>query len=58
MVEFELNVLLHMIEESRRQMNEFARDRCLTDPDIVRISQGLDHLLNQYYAMVRKNGLV
>lgn len=55
-VELELDILLNMIEESRRRMNESARDRSLTDPDVVQISQGLDRLLNQYYEMVYRAG--
>ncbi|WP_328812361.1 aspartyl-phosphate phosphatase Spo0E family protein [Paradesulfitobacterium ferrireducens] len=55
-MELELDILLNMIEESRRRMNESARDRSLTDPDVVQISQGLDRLLNQYYEMVYRAG--
>lgn len=55
-MELELDILLNLIEECRRRMNESARDRALTDPDVVQISQGLDRLLNQYYALVSRTG--
>ncbi len=49
-----LNNLLDSIEEFRRKMNEIAEGRSLTDPMVLEFSQGLDILLNQYYAGLRK----
>ncbi len=50
----ESDKLLSIIEESRKKMNEFAKGRSLTDPMVVKLSQGLDKLLNMYYAAPRK----
>lgn len=47
------SVLLKRIERLRRKLNTFGRDRDLLDPQVVRISQQLDGLLNQYHKMNR-----
>lgn len=43
--------LLLQIEELRRRLNKFAFGRSLVDPEIVELSQRLDHLLNEYYRL-------
>ena len=43
------NVLLKRIERLRLKLNRFSGDRDLLDPEVVRISQQLDGLLNLYY---------
>ncbi|MDA8226779.1 MAG: aspartyl-phosphate phosphatase Spo0E family protein [Desulfitobacterium hafniense] len=52
-----LNVLslLERIEESRRFMHELSKDKNLTDPEVVTISQGLDRLLNEYYLAIKNS---
>ncbi|NLL52913.1 MAG: aspartyl-phosphate phosphatase Spo0E family protein [Peptococcaceae bacterium] len=32
----------------RRELNRLGSRKPLTDPDVVKLSQKLDHLLNQY----------
>lgn len=46
------DVLSKRIERLRKKLNKFGLDTSLIDPEIVRISQKLDGLLNQYQ---RKN---
>lgn len=50
-----LNNLLDSIEEFRRKMHEIAEGKSLTDPIVLEFSQGMDILLNQYYAGLRNN---
>ncbi|WP_081413371.1 aspartyl-phosphate phosphatase Spo0E family protein [Aneurinibacillus terranovensis] len=40
---------LKIIEGLRRKLNKLARERPLTDPQIILVSQKLDTLLNEYY---------
>ena len=37
------------IEELRLQMQEIASDKDLTDPRVIRISEMLDILINEFY---------
>lgn len=37
------------IEKARLSLYEIAEEKPLTDPEVVRMSQRLDHLLNEYY---------
>jgi len=43
--------LLAQIEDLRSQMIALAKELTLCDPRVVMISQKLDKLLNQYYAL-------
>lgn len=43
------SVLLRRIERLRKKLNKFGMYRDLLDPEVVRISQQLDSLLNQYH---------
>lgn len=47
------SVLLRRIERLRKKLNKFGTDRDLLDPEVVRISQRLDSLLNQYQRISR-----
>lgn len=42
------NKILKKIEELRKRLNKFGLTRNLIDPEVIRISQQLDRLLNQY----------
>lgn len=46
------NKLLKRIEGLRKRLNKYAMNRNLIDHDVVRISQQLDSLLNQYQRAV------
>jgi hypothetical protein len=48
----ELIELQEMIEKLRSKMNEVALKKTLTDPEVVRASQMLDVLLNEYQRML------
>ncbi|KLU62401.1 Spo0E like sporulation regulatory protein [Peptococcaceae bacterium CEB3] len=47
------SVLKRRIEKLRRKLNKFGGERGLKDPEVIRMSQQLDHLLNQYYEVNR-----
>lgn len=40
--------LLDAIEDLRYYLNHFAGNKQLTDPEVISVSQRLDHLLNEY----------
>lgn len=46
---FNRDSLMLLIEDARRELNNSAKYRSLTDPEIVGMSQRLDALLNEYY---------
>ncbi len=46
--------LLKQIEKLRKQMNDLAKEKPLTDPEIIKISQHLDLLLNDYEYLKNK----
>ena len=37
------------IEETRRELLDLGKCKPLTDPEVVKLSQRLDRLLNEYY---------
>jgi hypothetical protein len=43
--------LLKYIEEVRKELNQLGKHKPLTDPDILKLSQRLDRLLNKYQRM-------
>ena len=45
---YQVTRLLTVIEEVRKELNQLGSRKPLTDPDVVRLSQKLDGLLNQY----------
>lgn len=44
--------LLNAIEDLRQYLNHFANFHNLTDPEVIRMSQRLDGLLNEYNSYV------
>ncbi|WP_242966875.1 aspartyl-phosphate phosphatase Spo0E family protein [Desulfosporosinus sp. FKA] len=46
-----MDALISLIEDARRKLNDSAKSKSLTDPEIVNMSQCLDRLLNEYYLM-------
>ncbi|MDQ7092986.1 aspartyl-phosphate phosphatase Spo0E family protein [Desulfosporosinus sp. PR] len=52
-----MDSLMFLIEDARRKLNDFAKSRCLTDPEIVNMSQDLDKLLNEFYSMTEQEFL-
>ena len=45
----DLNDLLTEIAAYRRMMNRLSKGKSLTDPDVIRLRQGLDILIRKYY---------
>lgn len=41
--------LIKPIEEMRKELNQLGKRKPLTDPEVVKLSQKLDQLLNEYY---------
>ena len=41
--------LLQKIEEVRRNLNSLASAKSLVAPEVIKLSQRLDSLINQYY---------
>ncbi len=37
-----------LIEQMRQRLHDSSKGKCLTDPEIVKISQELNDLLNRY----------
>jgi hypothetical protein len=49
---------MFLIEDARRKLNDSAKSKSLTDPEIVTMSQCLDRLLNEFYLMKEAGSLV
>lgn len=45
--------LVLLIEDARRNLNDSAKYRSLTDPSILELSQRLDNLLNVYHSITQ-----
>ena len=54
-----INDLKKLIEEKRRELNQYIKSKnaCLTDPEIIRLSQELDELLNRYHRAINEEYL-
>jgi hypothetical protein len=48
-VKWDIPRLLKPIEETRQELNQLGKRKPLTDPEVVKLSQKLDRLLNEYY---------
>jgi hypothetical protein len=46
--------LMYEIEELRTQLNDQGKRRGLHDNDVLKKSQILDNLINQYYLLLRE----
>ncbi len=49
------NNLLQRIEEVRQSLYNFAFTENLVAPEVVELSQRLDHLLNQYHQSINQS---
>ena len=47
-------VVHERIEELRMQMQKIALDKALTDPKVVKVSEKLDILINEFYLSQEK----
>ena len=47
-MERDLNSLLATIEDLRQRLNRFTARSSLSEPDVLAVSQQLDHLLNEF----------
>lgn len=47
-MEYQVSHLLSYIEEMRKELIELGSRKPLTDPEVVKHSQRLDQLLNEY----------
>lgn len=46
--------LLELIEDLRQHLAEITKNKGLTDPEVVKASQALDKVLNEYCELIRK----
>lgn len=51
------NKLMQKIEQTRQEMILTAKEKTLTDPEVVKISQELDLLLNEFQEAKKENSL-
>lgn len=49
-----LEKIKKQIEELRQELNQLAKERELTDPEVVAASRMLDAALNEYYRLLQK----
>ena len=47
-----------LIEETRKELNQLGNRKPLNDPDVVKLSQKLDGLLNEYQKLQCEKSLV
>lgn len=52
---FPMDSLILLIEETRMRLNDYENYRSLTEPEIIDMSQKLDRLLNEYYSINSPN---
>jgi len=45
---FKISNLSRFIEEIRKELNQLANRKALTHPEVIKLSQKLDQLLNEY----------
>lgn len=48
------NNLLNEIAAYRSKMNGFSKGKNLTNPEAIKLRQGLDNLLRKYYSVLNK----
>lgn len=54
----DIEFLMHLIEDTRVNLNASAKYRSLTDPSIIEMSQRLDNLINEFYSMTERRRAV
>lgn len=52
-MKYELEKKLVKVEETRQQLYEAAKNKPLTDPEVIRISQKLDRSIYEFYAFMK-----
>ncbi len=50
----EIHEMKILIEQMRQRLHDHAKGKCLVDPEIVKISQELNELLNRYEQLLNK----
>lgn len=51
--EKEMNII-HRIEELRLELNALGAEKGLKDPQVIKLSQRLDKLINEYYKLTQR----
>lgn len=54
-LEPELELVLNKIEKMRKQLRELEKNKGLLDKQVLRKSEELDELINEYYRLHLKN---
>lgn len=47
--------LMNQIENVRKQLNDLSKEKTLSAPEVIEISQKLDTLLNEFECLKNKN---
>lgn len=50
----EIDEMKIIIEQMRSRLHDTVKDKCLTDPEIIKISQELNDMLNKYERLLNR----
>lgn len=50
----DLDNILKLIDELREKLHKKAKDKPLTDPDVLKASQELDRVLDEFYKLLQQ----
>ncbi|MDF2572789.1 MAG: Sporulation stage 0, Spo0E-like regulatory phosphatase [Sporomusa sp.] len=50
----QIEELSEIIEKLRLRLHETSHGKCFTDPEVIRVSQELNKLLNEYQNLIRQ----
>jgi len=50
----DLDEILKIIDELREKLHNKAKDKPLTDPDVLKASQELDRALDEFYKLLQQ----
>lgn len=50
----EIHIILKKIEELRQKLNRIAAEKGVLDPDVLKLSQHLDEVINKYQRLMNK----
>lgn len=50
----DLEEIMKLIDELRRKLHSKSEGKPLTDPEVVKVSQELNKVLNEYYRLLKE----
>jgi regulator of replication initiation timing len=51
----EIHTILKQIEELRQKLNRMATEKNILDPEVLRLSQHLDEMINKYQRLSNRD---